>query len=104
MIEIDLQWLNLLIGTLLPILVALVTKQHASPRAKALTLLFLSVLGGALTGIRDNGGSFELDVTLVNFAVTYITAVATYYGLWKPTAVAGSGGAAAKVAPGVGVG
>ena len=100
MVTLDAYWLNVVVGTLLPIVVALVTNKFASSQVKSLTLLALTVVGGALTSIQASGGSFELKPAITGAILSYVVSVATYYGLWKPTQVAGSDGKVATAVPG----
>lgn len=91
-ITLDVPTLTLLVGTVVPFLVALVSKEVASSRLKGVLNAALSAVGGALVVLLDNGGTANLN-ELINAGVfTFITSVATYYGIWKPS------GATAKVA------
>ncbi|MFE9742973.1 hypothetical protein [Streptomyces sp. NPDC006477] len=86
-------WLGLLIGVILPILVGLVTKTTTSASTKAVLLAFLSALTGILTEYVDvlaNGGAYNWSVALYTWGGAFILAVATHFGLWKPTGVSAS--------------
>ena len=100
MITIDDYWLTFVIGTALPIVVALVTKSNAAPTVKAVVLVTLSVLTAAFTQIQMNGGNFDLKPTVIGFFVAWITAVATHFGLLRPAAVTGAHGRVARAVPG----
>ena len=86
MFNIDVQFAAILIGTALPILVGIVSKLEASSRLKASLLALLSAAGGVLAVSIEGGGIIEQE-TVIAAATTYIAAVATYYGFWKPTGV-----------------
>lgn len=75
---------SVLIGTLLPILVGLVTSRVTSSRTKALLLAGLSALTGFLTEY-VNSDNFVWQQAFLTAVVTFVTAVAAHYGLWRPT-------------------
>jgi hypothetical protein len=83
--------LGLLINLVLPIVVGLVTRATVSGRVKALLLLFLSALTTSLTQayvqVHDHQSGVEWGLLLVNLVLNYAVAVATHFGLWKPTEV-----------------
>lgn len=79
---------NLAVGVLIPIAVAFVTKEVTGSGVKAITLAALAAVSGVLMNYIDVGSITEDSVTQ---AVTnFIIAVATYYGLWKPTGTTGT--------------
>jgi len=93
------QVVSILIGTLIPILVALVTRSTAPPGVKAVVNLALS----AVTGFGAeyvNDVNFVWQQALLTTVVTFVVSVATYYGLWKPTNVASSSSPAARAITG----
>lgn len=92
--------LTLLVGFLLPAVVAFVTKRWADSWYKAIVLLFLSVIAGWLTELQANGGTFKLWPTVVNILVTFATAVISHFGLLQPTHVTGSDGIIQLSVPG----
>lgn len=93
-------WLTLLVATVLPVITALITKQVAPSHLKSVVLLLLSVVSGWLTSLYATGGSFVLKEALLSVIVTFVTAVATHYGLLKPTSVTGRDGAVQRALPG----
>jgi hypothetical protein len=95
----DMTLFALVSGVVIPLLVALLSKLNASSTVKSVLNFGLSALSGLL--ITVNQDSFAWKPFLVNFAFTWIVAVATYYGLWKPT---GTAQKVQDVAPNVGVG
>ena len=83
-------WLGLLISTVLPVLVGLVTKRVTSAGFKAVLLLALSTLNGflvELAGPHDSGYSWQTAAILA--AVSFATGVLTHFGLLKPIGVSG---------------
>jgi phosphate/sulfate permease len=92
----------MIINTALPLVVALVTSRFADGAVKALVLLALSALSGLLVGVLAavNAGA-PVDWSHVLFAavVGYVVAVASHFGLWKPTGVTGSNGVIQTKAP-----
>lgn len=92
MITFDTYWLTIVIAVILPAIVALVTKQAASGTVKALTLSFLSLVTATLTQILNSGGSFDWQLTLRDFVVTYVIAVCVHFGLLKPMSLTGAEG------------
>jgi len=83
--------LQLLAGTVLPLLVGLVTTRETSPGKRAIYLAALSVVISLLTEIASAlqaGVVYNLGTALVAALVTFLIAVGTHFGLWKPTGVA----------------
>lgn len=93
MIEFDVPLipvLQLVLGVLLPVMVGLVTTRATRPGAKAVLLAALSVLTSLLTelvGALQAGTVYNLGMALVLGLGTFIVAVATHYGLLKPTGI-----------------
>lgn len=85
------QFLTLLVSFLLPVLVGLVTKTTTSPGAKAVLLAALSLVAGVVSqalAAANEGVQFDLFASIYSFAGVFIVAVATHFGVWKPTGVA----------------
>jgi Na+/H+-translocating membrane pyrophosphatase len=80
------QYLSALIGVVLPIVVALVTKHTQSAQLKSLLLLALSTLSGFLTEML-NDDAFVWEQALYGAVITFVIGVATLFGLWRPTGV-----------------
>jgi hypothetical protein len=77
------QVLSMVVGTLLPILVGLITKTVTHASTKALLLAFLSAVSGFVTEF-VNSSNFQWDQALLTWLMTFVVAVATHYGFWKP--------------------
>jgi hypothetical protein len=91
-IHLDLpQLLNLLIAVVFPILVGLVTKTVTSSRVKAILLATISLVSGlvsALLAADLAGVPFDVVSAALTGVAAWLIAVATHFGLWKPTGVA----------------
>ena len=85
------QILTLLSGTILPILVGLVTTRVTAPGAKGALLATLSavaaLVGEALTAAQV-GTPYDLGRGIVMALGVWCVATATHFGLWKPTGAA----------------
>lgn len=92
---IDMSWITLVSGVVLPMLVALVTARVASGSVKAVMLAALSAVAGVLAALVEVGGTLSaLDLNTVASAAvtTFLVAVGAHFGLLKPTGVTGSAG------------
>lgn len=82
------QTVYILSALVLPLLVGLVTKAEAARKVRSVLLLTLASLSTLLTRATLDDGSAVLTQGLVwDVAVTWVVAVASYYGLWKPSGV-----------------
>jgi hypothetical protein len=86
MLVVDVGTATLVAGVLIPIVVNIVTKEVASSAVKSILLLVLSAVAGLAT-VAISGGGVITDAALTNAAVTFVIAVASYYGFWKPTGI-----------------
>lgn len=80
-VTIDRAYLVPAVGVFLPILVAIVTKKVASSGVKAIVLALLSALSGLGTAALSNAGAISQEA-FINAFITWVIAVATYYGFW----------------------
>ena len=93
MIDFNLDWVQILtfvVAILLPLLVGLVTKVVTSPGTKAILLALLAAAAGLLSELvtaLTTGATYDLGAALVTWLGIFIVAVATHFGLWKPTGV-----------------
>lgn len=94
------QIVAVMVGTVIPILTALVTRSTASSSVKALVSLGLSAVASFGTEFINNHDHFYWQGALLTTVVVFITSVGTYMGLWKPTNIAGSKSKAAKALTG----
>lgn len=88
--------LSILVGSVLPLLVNLVTKDVASSALKAVLLAGLAAVTGVLTPLTQAGANhYDWRNIVVSVGLAWVTAVATHFGFYKPTNV--------KIAPTVGL-
>lgn len=80
---------TVLIGLIAPIAVGLVTKASTSAGVKAVLLLTIAALVGVGQGFVDTpaGETWNWQIAVFNAAVAWVAAVATHFGLYKPTGV-----------------
>lgn len=77
----------LLVSTVLPLLVGLVTKTVTNGGIKAVLLAALALITSLLTelGVAVNAGTqYDLGQGLLLAIPTFLIAVGMHYGLWKP--------------------
>lgn len=86
-IQLDLTALNFLGGVFIPLLVAVLTRSSASRGLKAVLNALLSLAAGLVATAIATDGLLEMQ-TVVSVGITWVTSVATYYGLLKPSGVA----------------
>lgn len=85
---LDALLVSTLLGTVLPILVGLVTKLNAASWVKGVSLLFLSAVTGLIsTSTTLDGTAVFSKESLILALIAWVTAVATYFGLLKPAEV-----------------
>lgn len=88
-----------IVGTVLPLAVALATKLNAAPGLKAVLLLALSIANGLITTATQLDGTAVISREALLLALmSFITGVATHFGLFKPVQ------AQAKLLPDKGLG
>lgn len=86
------QLLNLAAGIGLPVLVGWVTTRLTDSWIKAVLLATLALASGIVGQLIANGGidGFDWFTALINGGGAWLVAVATYFGVWKPTGVSES--------------
>jgi small basic protein len=82
--------LALLVQFVLPLIVGLVTRPSTPGRVQAVLLLALTAVTQFLTEWLDNvraedAGAFDWRTVAWNIVLGFVIAVATHYGLWRPT-------------------
>jgi len=98
--------ISMVIGVVIPLIVDLVTKRFTSGPVKSLTLLFLSLLTGALTelfNVLNAGGTWsdwDWQSALFLVLTTLISSVTSFFGLLKPLGASGANGAVQTALPG----
>lgn len=84
------QVLSMVVGVFLPIVVGLVTTHVTHSGIKGTVLALLSAVAGFLSewvAALQAGEAFAIDQALLAWLGTFVVAVATHFGLWKPTRV-----------------
>lgn len=79
---------TLILGTLIPLLVGLITKLDAPSKLKGGLMIVLNAAQGLVVASQTANGGAVLSVdALVLFAAGVAMSLAAYYGLYKPNAV-----------------
>jgi hypothetical protein len=93
--HIDAALLALLIGTVIPVVVALLAKWSASSRVKALLNLVLSIGGGVLVAFQQAGSrGVTLYEIIACAGATFLASGVAHEHFWKPTGVTAKVGTA----------
>lgn len=87
-VQLDVRLLSLLGGLVVPLLTAVATKRLAHPALKSLVTLVLSVIAGAVAVATQANGVVVTDQWVDGIVTTFISAIASYYGFWKPSTIA----------------
>ena len=90
MIHIDTTIVNFVLGTIIPVITALVVKDVASPGVKATVNAVLAVIAGALTVTLQAGGLLNWQSLVISVVMTVGASVAAYFGILKPIGVTGA--------------
>ena len=91
MITFNIDWvqaLTFILAIFLPLLVGLVTKVVTHPGVRAILLALLSALAGILSELVQAltaGTAYDLGAALVSWIGIFVVAVASHFGVWKPT-------------------
>lgn len=88
MIEIDTLTLSLLTGTVVPLLVAVVTKARASSTVKGVANLVLSFAAGALAFMASADGAVAWQEVVGGGLSAWLTSGVAFHNLWKPLGTA----------------
>lgn len=99
MTTVPLDYLNLLLAVILPILTSLVTARFASSAVKTIVLVALTVISTALQQVFDHDGDLVWRTFLFTTAFQFLASVGFHFGLLKPTNVTGAGGVVATSVP-----
>jgi hypothetical protein len=90
----DSGWLlvGLLVSTVLPLIVGLVTTRITSGGVKAVLLLLLNAImgiGADLMNAHSQGTAFDLTNAVFTWLTFFLVGVGMHFGLWKPTGTSG---------------
>lgn len=89
-IGLDAATLTRLLGVLVPLLVAAITKKYASAGLKGFLNLLASVLVGSFAYLVAEDGGYDWTGFVNGSLDTFMTSIIAYYGVLKPTGLAGS--------------
>jgi hypothetical protein len=81
------QW-SLIVGFLMPTVVAVVQRDHWPNWARSLVMFASSLIAGAGTAVLQNHDAFTAKNWLNATLLVGVAAIASYHGFWKPTGVA----------------
>jgi hypothetical protein len=101
--NLDLNWLDLFLSLVLPMLVALVTARVAHPGLKATVLGLLAAVTAVVQGLIDVGGhlsAVDWSGTFSGAVWIFLVAVGLHFGLLNPAGLTGSTGAIQNAVPG----
>lgn len=82
------QVLSLVVGIILPILVGIVTTRATHSGVKAVLLALLAAVSGFGAELLDaltTSAHFDAGAAVLSWLGTFLVAVATHFGFWKPT-------------------
>lgn len=88
-ITLDLATWAFLGGTIVPILVGLLTKARAHPGLKGFLNLVLSGVAGMIATAQVTDGVLS-KASIVAGAMAFVASIGTYYGLLKPAGITGA--------------
>lgn len=80
-----------ILGVLIPLITGILTKVTTPAWVKAVGTIILSGIAGLINvSLVDGGGAVISQSAFVSAVLTFIVAVATYAGFWRPTGVTSS--------------
>jgi hypothetical protein len=86
-IVIPLSVATLIIGSLLPIITAVLAKWNSSSAVKGIVAILVALVATILRRSVDGGTDLALDWALIGeFFQTFVVQVAAYLGFWQPVA------------------
>ena len=80
--------LSFITGSVIPLLVALVTKLNARSHIKAIANVVLSVVAGTVAYLVEHNGAANATQLVGAVIAAYLASGVTYQNFWKPTGVA----------------
>lgn len=80
--------LTLVVTLLIPLGVGLITKASANPGVKAVVLIVLSAATAIGSNLLAVKGTTDVWPLIQDSVFTAVIAIASYFGVWKPTTVA----------------
>lgn len=86
-LQVDVTWLQPVVGLVIPLLVGLLVKSKASSQTKSFVNLLLSAIGGALATVIANSGSLQPKEFVSGIVATLVTSWSSYNGFYKGAGV-----------------
>ncbi len=80
--------LSVIVGAVVPLVVAILTKENASSRVKSIVNAVLAAVVGGLTTVIHLGGSVSWETTVLDIGLAYAMSGTSYRSMWKPTGIA----------------
>lgn len=87
-VQLNVQALAVIGGLIVPLITAIVTKDVASRAIRAWCTAILSAIAGGIAVATQTAGHIVLGNWVYGIFMSFVTAIATYYGFWKPTGTA----------------
>lgn len=100
-IVVSVTYLAPLAGVFIPLLTGLITQKLASGALKSICTAVLTVIAGVVATAMSHDGQIPLESSVMNVLISFVTAISTYYGFWKPSTIADK---VQNIAPTVGIG
>lgn len=97
-VVIPFEWWTLLVGTVLPAIVALVRQRYSASKWGAILLLALTAVTAVVAEIPD--GTFEWGDVGKRFVMLFVAAVVAHFGFLRGLGVTGHDGVIARTVPG----
>lgn len=90
-------------GTLVPIVVGVLTKIHLHPGVKAVINLILATVVGLIGTAQVTDGVLSKEA-IFTAGIALVTSMATHFGVWKPMEITGSSGIVQQATANFGLG
>lgn len=87
-VQLNVQALAVISGLIVPLITAIVTKDVASRAIRAWCTAILSAVAGGIAVATQTAGHIVIGQWVDGIFMSFFTAIATYYGFWKPTGTA----------------
>jgi len=97
---LDLYWISLLVGTVLPVAVALISARVAPGSVKTWVLLALALGTAVGQELIDREGAFVVKDFVSYLIVTLFTAISMHFGVLQPLRITGRDGVVQTALPG----
>ena len=86
-LQVDLTWLNFIVGALIPVLTGAIVKSKASSQFKAYVNLAIGAVSGALITVITNSGQLQPKEFIASIGTTLVVSWGSYNGFYKKTGI-----------------